>query len=102
MIAKPIKTLKGKKAKRGVRVNKVPLTKERAEDLRNFIADNSLSRTAQIIPTKRKAQNPKLNFPRGYAKKSSVKFRNFRIKKGKKVPLPRGKIIERGEKGRNF
>ncbi len=102
VIAKPLKTLAGKKPKRGLRINKVPLTQVRADDLRQFITDTSLARTARTVPTKAKAQKPKLKFPRGFAKKSKFKFRTYRIRKGKRVPLKRGKVIERGEKGRNF
>ncbi len=94
VFAKPIKTLRGKKAKRLIKVNKVPLTKRRAKDLRNYVVDTSLSRTAKIKPTTKKARSPKLSVPSGYAKRTRGKFRRHRIKKGKRIPLKKGKVIE--------
>ncbi len=95
VFAKPIKTIQGKKAKRGIKVNKVALTKRRAKDLRNFVTDTSLSRTSSIRPTRARPQKPKLKAPRGYAKQTNFKFRNYRIRKGKRIPLKSGKVIER-------
>ncbi len=93
--AKPIKTLKGKQAKRSIKVSKVPLSKTAAKNLRNYVADTSLARTAEIKPTKGKPTKGKLKVPAGYAKKTTKKFRKYRTVKGKKKPLPKGKVIER-------
>ncbi|KKL08224.1 hypothetical protein LCGC14_2577980, partial [marine sediment metagenome] len=97
VFARPIKKRKGQKRPKLIRVNKAPLTKTRAKDLRNFIADTSLARTAKITATKAKPKKPKLNVPRKYASRTKKKFRTFRIIKGKRKPLPRGKVIERGK-----
>lgn len=93
--AKPIKTLRGKKAKKLIKINKYPLSKSKAQDLRNFITDTSLSRTARIQSTKGKVGKPRLKVPRGYAKRTSVKFRKYKIVKGKRKLLKRGKVIEK-------
>ena len=42
-----------------------------------------------------KVGKPKLKVPHGYAKKTSFKFRKYRIIKGKRKPLEKGKVIER-------
>ena len=88
-LAKPIKKRKLRK------VNKVPLKKSDARDLRNYITDTSLSRTATIKPSKGKPRKSKLRVPKGYAGKTAKKFRRYRIVKGKRKLLPKGKVIER-------
>lgn len=95
VFAKPIKSAQGKKSKRLVKINKVPLTKSKARDLRNFIIDTSLSRTGKTTRTRLKPKSPKLKFPTGYAARTSKKFRTFKIVKGKRIPLAKGKVIER-------
>ena len=95
VFARPLKTRKGQKRPKLIRVNKVPLSKQRAEDLRNYIADTSLARTARIKPTRGKPRQPRLKVPASYSRKTSKKFRRFRIVKGKRRPLPRGKVIEK-------
>lgn len=97
VFVKPIKTLAGKKAKRFVRVNKSPLTKSKAKDVRNFVVDRSLGRTGEIRPTSKKAKKSSLRIPRGFASKSRSKFRKVRKFKGKKIPLKRGRVIERSK-----
>ncbi len=97
VFARPIKKRKGQKRPKLIRVNKIPLTKTRAKDLRNFISDTSLARTSSIKPTKGKPEKPKLKVPRGFAKRTKKKFRTFRVTKGKRKSLPRGKVIERGK-----
>ncbi len=95
VFARPIKKTKKAKRPKLVKVNKVPLRKKRARDLRNFITDTSLSRTGRIKKGKGKPRKPKLRVPKGYAKKTSIKFRRHRIVKGKRKLLPKGKVIER-------
>jgi len=90
VFAKSIKTKKLRK------INKVPLSKSRAEDLRNYIIDTSLSRSGEIRPGRGKIKNPLLDVPVGYASETEFKFRRFRQVKGKRVPLKQGAIIERG------
>jgi hypothetical protein len=95
--ARPLR--KSKKAKRPklIKVSKVPLRKKRAKDMRNYIVDTSLSRTAKIKKTKGKPKPPKLKIPSGYAKRTSKKFRRFRVIKGKRRKLPKGKVIEKSK-----
>ena len=88
-------TKKGKRPKL-IKINKVPLTKKRARDLRNYITDTSLSRTARIKPTSGKPASPKLKIPKGYARKTAFKFRKFKQIKGKRISLKKGRVIERG------
>ena len=95
--ARPLKKRKKGKRPKLVRVSKVPLSKKRAKDLRNYITDTSLSRTARINPTRGKPSTPKLKVPKGYSRKTSKKFRRYRVVKGKRVPLPKGKVIERSK-----
>ena len=102
VFARPIKKRKGQKRSKLIKISKVPIKKSRAEDLRNFVVDRSLSRTGKIKPTRLKAKKPLLKVPRGFAKRTKKKFRSFRISKGKKVPLRKGRVIERGKKGSNF
>lgn len=83
-----------KKGGRYIKINKTPLKKTEAEDLRNYITDTSLSRQAAIKPSKARPGRVTIQFPRGYAKKTAKKFRTFRIIKGKKIPLPSGRVIE--------
>ena len=93
--ARPLKRTKKGRRPKLIKVSKVPLSKTRAKDLRNFISDQSLSRTARIKPTKGKPRQPRLKVPTGYSRRTSKKFRRHRVVKGKRVPLPKGKIIER-------
>ena len=84
----------GKKAGKLIKVNKNPLTKTQARDLRAFITDTSLSRTALLRKSNKKPGRITIRFPSGYAGRTARKFRTFRIKKGKKVPLKSNTIIE--------
>ncbi len=94
--ARPLKKPGQKKKPKLIKVSRVGLSKKRAKDLRNYITDTSLGRTARIKPSKGKPSTPKLRVPPSYSKKTSSKFRKYRIKKGKRIPLLKGKIIERG------
>ncbi|KKK65999.1 hypothetical protein LCGC14_2968480, partial [marine sediment metagenome] len=94
VLARPLKK-KGKKIPKLIRVTKRPITKKRAKDLRNYLVDTSLSRTAKIKSSPRKPSKRILKSPTGYASKTAKKFRNYKIVKGKKKPLPSGKVIER-------
>lgn len=97
VFAKPIKSASIRKRVTFIKVNKRPLKKSEAEDLRDYILDTSLSRTGFIkksknIPGKIKQD---IKFPRGYAEKTARKFRNYRIVRRRRVPLPEGMVIER-------
>ena len=93
--ARPLKKTKKGKIPKLIKINRVPLTKSRAKDLRNYIADTSLARTATIKRTKGKPKKPVLKVPLGYSKRTSKKFRTHRIIKGKRKALPKGKVIEK-------
>ena len=93
--ARPLKRKGVKKIPKLIRVNKVPLSKRRAKDLRNYITDTSLSRTAQIKRTKGRIGKSKLNIPSGYAKRTTIKFRTYKIVKGKRKALPLSRVIEK-------
>lgn len=95
VFARPLKaTKKGAKPKL-IKINKRKLSKTRAKDLRNYVTDTSLARTARIKKTKGKPGQPKLKVPTGYSRKTSKKFRRYKVIKGKRQPLPKGKVIER-------
>lgn len=93
--ARPLKKYKKQKRPKLIRINKVPLSKKRAKDLRNYITDTSLARTSRIKPTKGKIGKSRLKVPVGYAAKTKYKFRTYRIVKGKRKPLVKGKVIEK-------
>jgi hypothetical protein len=96
--ARPLKKKGTKKIPKLVKVNKRPLSKSDAEDLRNYIADTSLARTAKPVKTGGKPKKPIIKVPKGYASKTKKKFRTYRIVKGKKKKLPQGAVIEKRTK----
>lgn len=98
VFARPLKKKGQKKQPKLIKVNKVPLSKKDAEDLRSYIADTSLSRTANYKKTSGNPQKPLLRFPKGYAKKTSSKFRMYKVIKGKRKKLKSGRIIEKGSR----
>lgn len=93
--ARPLKKKGQKKRPKLIKVSKVPLIKRNAKDLRNYISDTSLARTAKIEKTKGKPKKPVRKVPRNYAKRTAKKFRSHRIVKGKRRPLSKGTVIER-------
>ena len=93
--ARPVKKMKGDKKPRPVKINRVPLSKRKARDLRNYITDTSLSRTGRIKEAKGKPKMPLLKVPKNYASKTSFKFRGYKTIKGSRKPLPKGTVIER-------
>ena len=95
VFARPVKKRKGQKKPRLIKINKVSLTKKRAEDLRDHVLDTSLARTGKIKPAKGKPEKPGLKVPAGFSKRNSKKFRKFRVVKGKRKKLPRGRVIEK-------
>jgi len=99
VFARPLKSKKGKKSKKKpklIQINKRRLSKEDAKNLRNFVVDQSLSRRGSIRKRRiGKPQKPLLRVPSGYAKKTSKKFRRFKIKKGKRIALRKGSVIEK-------
>jgi len=97
VFARPLKKRKGQKRPKLRRINKAPLTKRRAKDLRNYVVDTSLSRTGKIKATRLKARKAKIKSPVGYAKRTRKKFRTHRIVKGKRVKLRNAVIEKRGK-----
>ena len=89
VFAKPVK------GKRLVKVNKKPLSKTDARNLRNFVIDTSLSRTGSIKSTRGEISKPAIKVPIGFAKRTAKKFRSYRKRKGKRIPLKKGKVIEK-------
>ena len=90
---KPIKQKKYKK------LNKVPLTLARARDFGSYIADHSLSTNFKIKESGKPPQKMKARIPLGYYSKVKSKFRDYRISKGKRIPM-KDKWIERKGKSR--
>jgi hypothetical protein len=89
--AKPVK---GRKL---IRVNTAPLTQNRALDLRNYITDTSLSRTALIKKVKQAPKETRMKVPIGYASRTSNKMRDYRIKNKRKFFLKNRRIIEKNK-----
>lgn len=102
VFARPTKKRKGQKKPKLIKVNKKPLSEIDAKNLRNRILDQSLARSGKIMKTSGKPQKPSIKGSSGFAKRTSKKFRMTRRSKGKTIRLPKGAVIERGEKGRNF
>ena len=89
--AKPVK------GKKFVKANNTPLTENRALDLRNYITDTSLSRTALIKQVKQSPKETKMKVPIGYASRTSNKMRDYRIKNKRKFFLKNRRIIEKNK-----
>lgn len=96
--ARPLKSSKKGRIPKLIKINKVPLTRSRAEDYRNYLLDTSLSRTGQIVSGSGKPQRGKLRVPIGYGKRTSFKFRSYKIRKGRAKQLARDKVIERSKR----
>ena len=83
------------KGKKLVKINLVALSRLDAKDLRNFVIDTSLSARGKIKSRAGKPKKAKLKVPSGFAKRTFKKFRRTRSIRGRKVPLPKGSVIER-------
>ncbi len=92
--ARPLRKREQKKPKL-IRVTKKPIKKKKAEDLRNYLVDTSLSRTAGLKGSRRKPFKRTLKAPTGYSSKTQKKFRKYKIVKGKRVPLRKWRVIEK-------
>jgi len=82
-----------------IKINKSPITKIQSLNLGADVADHSLANTFFIKSTRRKARPPKLLIRSNYFQITRGKFRDFKIRKGKKIPL-KNKFIERRGKPR--
>lgn len=97
VFGRPLKKKGAKRKPKLIKINKRRLSELDAKNLRNFVLDTSLARTGSIKRRRvGKPQKPLLRVPSGFAKRTTQKFRRFKIKKGKRIPLPKGKVIERG------
>ena len=73
------------KQKKFTKINETPLSKSRAEDLLIFSIDNSVGRSGFIQPNKNPPKDLDLDIPFGYAQGNIDKFRDFKIRRGKKI-----------------
>lgn len=85
-----------KTKKKFTQINKIPLTKQQALDLGGEVADRSLANTIKLKKIFRKPQNPEFNIKRGYFASAQAKFRDYQIRKGKRIPLKDIYIEKRG------
>lgn len=90
-----IKSTKGKK--RFIKANKNPLGLSRARDVRNFLLDNTLSRSGKLTPNKNPPKNSLLDIPFGYGEISQHKFRDFKQVKGKRIKLEPEFVVEKNK-----
>ncbi len=88
--AQPINT------KKFVKLTKVPVTQQQAEDIAAFLVDNSLSTNWRIEKANRFAKQPKIDIPTGYFDNTRFKWRDFKIRKGEKIPTPNSYIERKG------
>jgi len=88
------KVIKTKKYKK---LSKVPLTKQQAQSLGSYLVDTSLSTNFYIKPTTKKAKKPLIKFPTDYFSLTTKKFRDYRIRKGKRIPMENKWIERRGK-----
>jgi len=89
--------IKPPKKKAYVKVTKAPVGLQEARDTRNYFIDETTSRQGFLKPRQNKPSKLMLDIPRGYAKNTQKKFRQFKQIKGKKIKLPKERIIERGK-----
>lgn len=87
--------VKEPKTKRIVKVNRFPINQRDAENLRNYLIDQTTSRTGYLKNVKGKPKPLNLDIPRDYGQRTDYKFRRYKIKKGKRVPLENKKVIEK-------
>ena len=87
--------VEGKSKKKFIKINRKPLSKKDAKNRLAFALDNTTSKTGKIIPKgKIKKLDTVTKREKGFFRKNKRKFREFRIKKGKKIKTP-NKFIER-------
>ncbi len=78
------------------KINRKPITKQQALDLGFDVTDHSLANTLRIRKAKGKVVAPRFRIKKGYATANKAKFRDFRIRKGKKIKLVNTFIEKRG------
>ena len=79
--------------KKYVKLNVNALSKSNAQSLGAYLTDTSLSTNFFIKKTMKESRPPKLLFPKGYFIGTQHKFRDYRIRKGKRIPM-KNKWIE--------
>jgi len=87
---RPLKKFKGQKQPKLIKLNKRSLSKVQAQRLGSTLADTTISRTFKIKAVKGKPKSPHLK-TKSFKKR---KFRDFKIRKGKRVKL-KNTFIER-------
>ncbi len=76
-----------------IKVSKDPIKgRQKAEDAGQFVVDNTLSRQFRVKKAKQKPQKLGWKVPPNYSNIFSFKFRGYRTKKGKRIPLKDAKI----------
>lgn len=78
------------------KATKKPLTRRRAKDKMAYIVDETLSARGKIKKAKGKTKEPRIDVPQDYFKIQRYKFRDFKVKKGKRKPL-KNEWIERAQ-----
>lgn len=86
--------IKPPKKKKYKKITKKPIALTDARNLRNFGIDQSTSRQGFLKPRENKPSPTQYDIPKNYAKDTMHKFRDYRVKKGKKIPLKRERVIE--------
>ncbi|KKK61970.1 hypothetical protein LCGC14_3009020 [marine sediment metagenome] len=87
------KPVKGKKL---IKLNKKPLSRSAAKDLGSKLVDTSLSRRFKIKETRGKPSKSN-RVSSGNFSRTKNKFRDFRIVKGKRIPLKNTFIEKKGK-----
>jgi hypothetical protein len=79
------------------KLNKRPTTRRRALDLGAYAIDTSLARTFELRPAKGKATTRlSVPVPTDYFNRNREKFRNYRVRRGKKILVDDNRFIEKG------
>ncbi len=79
------------------KVNEFPMSYANAQDLGAFKADKTLQASFRVRKGSAPARKPKEKFPKGYLMDNFNEFRNYKKRKGKKVPTP-GQWIEKADR----
>lgn len=95
-----VKTIKGKKVqqpRKFLKIHETPTTKRRAKDAMAFLMDKTLSTYGKIKKVPGIPEPLRLKIPARYFAKTKIKYRGYRIKKGKRIPLRNAWIEKRGK-----
>jgi len=96
VFGKPVK-LKGQKQKPPIKLNTKGLSRKDALNLGASLIDKSLARTFEVRPARGKPSKPQLGVPRSFFSQNRNKFRNFRVRRGKKILIDENRFIEKGK-----